>query len=141
MNDRVFFDTDIICYAFDLKEPAKREICEKLVKRVMNGEIAAFVSNQILGEVFNASVKKLGLSTDKAKIIVQTMIESEKWHKVDYTYNTINNAVEKFEQSRIPFWDLVIIETMKEHGISEIITENEGHFDRIPGIKVRNPLK
>ena len=96
MNDRVFFDTNIICYAFDLKEPAKREICEKLVKRVMNGEIAAFVSNQILGEVFNASVKKLGLSTDKAKIIVQTMIESEKWHKVDYTYNTINNAVEKF---------------------------------------------
>ena len=141
MNDRVFFDTNIICYAFDLKEPTKREICEKLVKQVMKGEIVAAVSNQILGEIFNASIKKLGLPVDKAMIIVQTIIESEKWDKVNYTYNTINNAVEKFEELKIPFWDLVIIETMKENGISVIVTENEGDFDRIPGIKVRNPFK
>ncbi len=141
MNDRVFFDTNIICYAFDLKEPTKREICKKLVKQVMKGESAATVSNQVLGEIFNASIKKLGLTTDKAKIIVQTIIDSEKWHKVDYTHSTVNNAVEKFEQLKIPFWDSVIVETMKENGISEIITENERDFDMIPGIKVRNPFK
>jgi predicted nucleic acid-binding protein len=141
MKDKLFFDTNILCYAFDLNEGAKRETCEKLIKKVLNGEIIGVVSNQILGETFNAAIKKLKISPEKARIMVQGIITSDKWEKVNYNYETINRATEKFEQLRIPFWDLVIAETLKENGLTEIITENEKDFEKFPGIKVNNPFK
>jgi predicted nucleic acid-binding protein len=141
MKDRVFFDTNIICYAFDLNESAKREVCEKLVKRVLNREILGVVSNQVLGEIFNAATEKLKVQPDKARILVQSIITSDKWEKVNYTHETINRAAEKFEELGVPFWDLVIAETIKENGISQIITENERDFRRVPGIKINNPFK
>lgn len=141
MKDKIFFDTNIICYAFDLNESFKRGICEKLIKKVLNGEIIGVVSNQVLGEIFNAATEKLGVSPDKAKILVQTITTSEKWEKVNYTYETINRAAGRFEQLGIPFWDLVIAETLKENGLNEIITENERDFRRVPGIKINNPFR
>lgn len=141
MNDEIFFDTNIICYAFDLREPAKRRVCERLIKQVLDGEIIGTVSNQVLGEVFNAAVNKLNLSPNQARIIVQGIIHSDKWHKTNYTQNTINSAAEKFERLGMRFWDLVISETMKENGVTEIITENEKDFLRISGIKITNPFK
>ena len=141
MKDKIFFDTNIICYAFDLSEPDKRAICEGLVKQVLGGEIAGVVSNQVLGEVFNAAVSKLKVAPDKARIMVRAMTESDKWQKINYTYETIDRAAERFEQLGVPFWDLVIAETLKENEITEIITENEKDFDKIPWINVRNPFK
>lgn len=140
MKDKIFFDTNIICYAFDLSETAKREVCEKLIKRVLNGEIVGVVSNQYLGEVFNAATKKLGVSPEKVRILVQAIISSEKWEKVNYTHETINRAAEKFERLGIPFWDLVIAETLKENGLNEIFTENEKDFRGFRGIKINNPF-
>ncbi|MDE1825802.1 MAG: hypothetical protein KGH61_04635 [Candidatus Micrarchaeota archaeon] len=69
------------------------------------------------------------------------IVESDKWQKINYTHDTINHAAEKFEQLGVPFWDLVIAETLKENDITEIITENGKDFDKIPWIKVRNPFK
>ena len=82
-----------------------------------------------------------GCPPEKARILVQTIITSEKWEKVNYTYETINRATERFEQLGIPFWDLVIAETLKENDLNEIITENERDFRRVPGIKINNPFR
>ncbi|MDE1845983.1 MAG: PIN domain-containing protein [Candidatus Micrarchaeota archaeon] len=141
MKDRLFFDANLICYAFDANEPAKRAICQDLIKQVLNNEIIGVVSNQVLGEIFNAATKKLKVTPHNAKIIVQAIIESDKWQKINYTHDTISRATERFEQSNVPFWDLVIIETLKENNVTKIITENERDFRGIQGIKVINPFK
>jgi predicted nucleic acid-binding protein len=78
---------------------------------------------------------------DKVRILVQAIIASGRWEKVNYTHETINRAAEKFEHLRVPFWDLVLAETIKENGMNEIITENEKDFRMVPGIKVNNPFK
>ncbi len=140
MNDEIFFDTNIICYAFDLNEPAKKEVCEKLIKKVMSGETVGVVSNQVLGEVFNLTTGKLGISPDKARIIIDTIVESEKWKKINYTGETISKAAQNFELMETHFWDLVISETMKENGIEAIFTENEKDFKNAEVI-VKNPFK
>lgn len=139
-GSKIFFDTNIICYAFDLNEPSKREACEELVKRVAKGELIGVVSNQVLGEVFNAATSKLKISPEDANIIVQTIIKSDKWQKINYSHETISRAAEKFERLRVPFWDLLITETMKENGIDTILTENEKDFNKVEGITVKNPL-
>ncbi len=140
MTDEVFFDSNIICYAFDLREPGKRGVCLELMKRVLNSEIRGVVSNQVLGEVFHATVRKFGLPADQAFTIIDGMFQSDKWKKVDYTCETIDRAARKSGQSRIQFWDAVILETMKENGIRKIITENVRDFAGISGIEVANPF-
>lgn len=141
MKDRIFFDANVICYAFDINEPAKREICQGMVREVLKGEIIGVVSNQVLGEIFNAAIKKLRVPPKEARIMVQGIIESDKWQKIAYTCETINRATERFEQLGVPFWDLVIAETLKENEIEKIATENERDFKGISGIKVINPFK
>lgn len=141
MSDRIFFDTNIICYAFDLAEPAKRKACERLLYDVFIGETAGVVSNQVLGEVFNASVAKLRMPADKVRVVVKSLILSEKWEKINYTANTIYRTIASSESGNVPFWDLLIAETMKENGVAKIMTENEKDFVGIPGIKVINPFK
>lgn len=141
MKDRLFFDTNIIYYAYDTSEPQKRKICQELLEKVFSGDIIGIVSGQILGELFNASINKLDIPLDKAKVIVQALITSERWEKINYDQRTIIRAISNFEDVKVPFWDLVISETMKENNITEIITENEKDFKKIRGINVINPFK
>ena len=141
MKDLLFLDTNIICYAFDLAEPTKRKACQKILEKAFSGEISGAVSNQVLGEAFNASVTKIRIPASKAAIMIKSLIASEKLEKVNYSHNTINRAVSNFETFGVPFWDLVIAETMKENGISKIVTENEKDFRKIPGIEIINPFK
>lgn len=141
MIDEILFDTNILCYAFNDADLAKRKICEKFVEEVFDGKISGVVSNQILIEFFNASTRRLGFPLDESKKIVKSLIISERWRKINYSYDTINRAIDNSERLNVPFLDLLIAETMKENGITEIITENEKDFIHISGIKVINPFK
>lgn len=141
MRDIRFFDTSILCYAYSTQDPDKRKVCERLVEKVFNGELNGAISNQVLGEFFNASVNKLLMPIDEVKVVVQYLITSDKWQKIDYTHKTIEKVIQRLSEPKAPFWDIVIAQTMKENGITEIITENEKDFNRIPGIKITNPFK
>ncbi len=141
MKDELFFDTNILCYAYDSTEPSKRKACEELVEQVFKGEVLGVISNQVLVELFNAYTRKLGVPQDKAIVIVKSLTVSENWRKIDYNHNTVDRALGRSEAFGAPFLDVLISETMKENGITEIITENERDFSRIPGIIVRNPFR
>ena len=65
---------------------------------------------------------------------------SENWLKINYNENTIRAALKSSFAFKSPFLDTLIAETMKDHGLNTIITENEKDFIKIPGIKVINPL-
>src|SRR5271170_5313406 len=140
MRDELFFDTNILFYAYDATEPSKRRVCEKLVKQALKGEINGVVSNQVLVELFNACTRKLGVPVDQANIIVKSLIVSKHWRKIDYSSITVNRALGNSELFKTPFLDVLMSETMKENGITQIITENEKHLSRIPGIKIINPF-
>ena len=141
MKDRIFLDTNIICYAWNKAEPAKRKICEKILEKGFSGEINYTVSNQVLGEAFNASVTRIKMPVEKAAIIIGSIVGAEKIEKVNYDYNTVNRAAKNFKESGVPFWDALIVETMQENGITTIMTENERDFRGIRGIKIINPFK
>jgi predicted nucleic acid-binding protein len=140
MKDEIFFDTNIICYAYDSTEPSKRKICERLVEQVFNGEISGVISNQILVELFNSLTRKLDVPVQKANIIVKALISSEHWKKINYSDYTVNKALNNSERYDVPFLDVLIAETMKENGVSKIITENEKDFRKIPVITISNPF-
>ena len=140
MKDESFYDTNILIYAYDLNEPRKRKLCKQIVKDVFSGRDVGVVSGQILVELYNSLTRKLAVPADSARKIVESFILSENWLKINYNENTIKAALKSSFAFKSPFLDTLIAETMKDHGLNTIITENEKDFIKIPGIKVINPL-
>ena len=96
MNDEFFVDTNILVYAFDLSEKEKRNKAKRIVEEVTKGKKNAFISNQVLGELFTVLTKKIvnPLHKTEAQIIVNGLIDSVHWKKVNYTFGTVSKAVE-----------------------------------------------
>ncbi len=141
MKDEMFFDTNILFYAYDLNEPVKRNSCLSLVEDAFKGRINAVISNQILVELYNAFTRKLGVAPATASIIVRSLIVSNNWKKLNYDDETVNRALRGCDVYGVQFPDSLIAETMRENSVSEIITEDIRHFSRFDGIVVRYPFK
>jgi predicted nucleic acid-binding protein len=137
-----FVDTNILAYAYDQTEKRRRKICSELVRAAFEGESNAYVSNQILGELFFVLTKKVAkpLSNKKASMIVRGFIDSQKWRKTDYNHSTIRRVLDDLDNLNVSFWDLLIAETMKEAGVSLLYTENTKDFDKIPWVSPVNPM-
>jgi len=143
MSDDVFFDTNIIAYAFDRSDEKKREPCQRLVRLGFQGDLSACISNQVLGELFLVLTKKVGrpLSKKVAGTIVRGFIDSPRWKKLNYTHLTVGRALADARTINAFFWDALIAATMRDSGATRLYTENEADFRKIPWVDVLNPLR
>ncbi|MBI2598274.1 MAG: PIN domain-containing protein [Candidatus Diapherotrites archaeon] len=137
-----FVDSNILVYAFDESEPKKRLIAKKIVEDITKGEKKGIVSNQVLGELFFALTKKIEkpLKKETAQIIINGLIDSVHWKKVNYSVHTVSKAIEISIKENLPFWDSIILETMLENKVFAILTENTKDFASRQ-IKAKNPFK
>ena len=80
MSNEVFFDTNVIAYAFDRSDERKRQRCQRLVRLGFEGDLSSCLSNQVLGELFQVLTKKVGrpLSKKVAGTIVRGFIDSPR---------------------------------------------------------------
>ena len=72
-------------------------------------------------------------------MIINDILNCPEFVKLIYNERTILKALSIKEEFKIPFWDSLIIATMKENGIYHIYTENIKDFN-IFGIKAINPF-
>ena len=142
MDNEFFVDTNILVYAFDESEKQKRAIAKKIVEETIQGSNKAFISNQVLAELFVALTQKIQnpVEKEKAQIIVNGFIDSIHWKKINYNANTVSKAMETSSKEKMHFWDAVVIETMLENKVYTILTENTKHFN-LKCIKAINPFK
>lgn len=131
-------DTNILVYAFDSAYPAKRQICKKIIEDIFIGKKLGAVTNQILAEFASATTMKIETPLKKkdAAAIVGSILMSENWNVLNYTGETVLQALE----SENPFWDALITQTLKRHNIKNIITENVKDFEGT-GLIAENPFK
>lgn len=141
MKGKIFFDSNILIYAYTHGEPAKCEKSKDLLRRAFEGEIEATISNQVIGELSRALITKFDVSVSEIESIIDDLNRYIGLNKVSYGPETIKTAVRYSDAYGVPFWDSVIAATMKENGIIEIITENDRDFSDIPEIQVTNPFK
>ena len=135
MKDEIFYDTNVLYYAYDLSEPEKRKTCKSLISKVFIGETKGVISNQVLVELYNALTRKLGVKSDTAKVIVDAFITSPNWQKISYNHMTVKAALSTCKAFGAPFLDSLITEIMKENGIDQIITEKRKGFYTDPRYK------
>ena len=142
MTDSVFVDTNILAYAFDTSDPAKRQVCKKLVGDAFRGTAVCAVSNQVLAELFVVLTQKIAkpLSRAEAGTIVKGFADSQAWTKLTYDSETVSRASATAAGAPNQFWDLLIAETMREGGVRRIFTENVRDFREMAWIEAVNPL-
>lgn len=136
------FDSNVLVYAYDVSERAKREVARGLLNGVWD-QGGGVVTLQNLSEFFVAVTGKVEkpIPVSNARTIISDILRSSRWLVIDRQARTMMRAIELVESTRAPYWDALIAACMIEHQVSVIVTENERDFRRIPGITVINPFK
>ena len=133
-----FFDTNILVYSVDGREPQKQKTALTLyAQAVMDGSFA--ISTQVLAEFYNATVKgqKPLLQRDEARIQVQTLARQRV---APTTAAMVVAATGHVERYQLQWWDAMVLEAALSVGASTLYSEDFQHGQRFGGVTVVNPF-
>jgi predicted nucleic acid-binding protein len=135
---KVFFDTNILVYAFDEKDKRKRTLCRSLLRRVSERELQGVLSTQVLQEFCVVGVKKLGMDPLFAKGVLASL---ERFEIVTVSPPLINEAIDCQVLFQLSFWDALVLAAAASARCETIWTEDFNPGQVMRGAKIENPLK
>jgi predicted nucleic acid-binding protein len=137
MSDRTFFDTNILIYADDKSEPAKRRSALGLIETHRRARTGV-VSPQVLQEYFVTVTRKLRLDPAIARRKVELLAE------FDVSSPEIPDILAAIDLHRlhgVSFWDALIIRTAKQAGCTMLLSEDMQEGREVDGLRIVNPFK
>ncbi len=138
MSDRIFLDTNVLVYAFDDSDPAKKNRSLEILEQV-GKQLQAVVSTQVLQEFYVAVLRKLKqpLSEDEAEGAVQHFA---KLPVVLIDKAMILSAVRTSRIHQLSLWDALIVQSATESGCRRLLTEDLQHGQRFGSLQIENPF-
>jgi len=138
-EDRVFVDTNVLVYAYDIDAGHKHQIALDVMKDLwLSGR--GMLSTQILQEFFVTVTGKLSLPLDVA-VAEEILKRLAKWEIVTNSMATVFAAIELHKRYRLSFWDSLIISAAIEGGAGTLLSEDLSDKQRIKGLVINNPFK
>ena len=122
MTPLVFVDTDVLVYAHDASQPAKRDVARALILDHL-GAGTLRTSTQVLAEYFSVVTGKGEIPLDAsaaARLIEQLPADVV----VAPGYSTLRAAARTCAAHGLSIWDALIVETAREAGAAELYTED-----------------
>ena len=137
-GDKVFLDTNIIIYAYDVSAKKKQEIAKKIMIDLWDSGLG-LISTQVLQEFFINVTRKIPkpLDVNLAKEIVEDLL---KWDIVVNDGESILEAIEIHLQHKYSFWDSMIIQAAIRSGAALLLTEDLPDGKIIHGVTIKNPF-
>ena len=137
MSDKTFIDTNVLIYAHDIDANAKHKIAKEVLRELWS-ERTGVLSAQVLQEFYVNVTRKIPspLSRDLARLVVSSYAI---WC-VETTPTEILAAFRIEDESRIGFWDALIVSSAAKLGATRILSEDLNAGQRIAGILVVNPF-
>lgn len=138
MKGKIFVDTNILVYAYDLDAGPKREVAAAIMKELWEQENGV-ISTQVLQEFYVNVTRKISnpLSKTEARSIIETYLY---WQVELNGPITVLSASEIEERYRLSFWDALIIAAASNANAHKIFTEDLNHGQTIEGILIENPF-
>lgn len=135
---KIFLDTNVIIYAYDISAGLKREKAQKILLDLWESG-QGLLSTQVLQEFFVSVTRKipqpLGLKT--AKQIVNDLLS---WDIVINDGDSILEAIELHSNHGYSFWDSLIIQAAIKGGASLLLSEDLSGGQTIRGVTIKNPF-
>ena len=137
MSVKSFIDTSVLVYAHDIDAGAKHQIAGTVLRELWS-ERTGVLSVQVLQEFYVNVTRKIPfpLSKDKARLVVSSYAI---WCR-ETTVDEVAAAFRIEDESRISFWDALIVSSAANCGATRILSENLNAGQRIAGILIENPF-
>src|SRR5712692_1169217 len=137
MKDRTFVDTNVLIDAHDVDAKAKHETAKSVLRKLWS-QRAGVLSLQVLQEFYVNVTRKIAspLPKDVARLVVNTYA---LWC-VETTPAEIATAFRIEDESRIGFWDALIVASAAKCGAVRILSEDLNAEQTIAGIRIENPF-
>ena len=137
MSALAFIDTNIIFYAFDRAEPAKRAVARQTLADLKEGGNGV-LSTQVLLETANGFTKKLKLAPADVASIIRAL--AGRYRCVELTAENISEAVDISAAHKTSIFDALLIAAAESVGCDTLLTEDLNHGQVICGVRIYNPF-
>jgi predicted nucleic acid-binding protein len=137
MNGKTFIDTNVRIYAHDIDAGEMHNIAKAIVTGLWTERNGA-LSPQVLQEFYVNARKKIPrpLSKESARLVVNTY---SIWC-IETTSIEISNAFRIEDESKIGFWDALIVASALKSGAGRILSEDINAGQAIAGVAIENPF-
>lgn len=142
-DGNTILDTNILVYAIDSSEGNKHDKAKRILQECFTGKQKFFVTTQILSEFFVAATTKIKkpIPVETASEIVESFVRFNFTPVLAAEPKNLVAAIHTHQTTQVHYWDCLIAETMKANGVFTIFTENTEDFQKISGIKAKNPFE
>jgi len=137
-ENRVFLDTNILIYAYDISAKEKHEKAQRILIDLWNSN-RGLLSTQVLQEYFVIVTQKMArpLAWNVAKGIVKDLLQ---WDVVVNDGDSILEAIELQSRHKYSFWDSLIIQAAIKGGASLLLSEDLAEGQIVHSVAIKNPF-
>lgn len=137
MSDKTFVDTNVLIYAHDVDAKAKHEVAKSILHDLWR-QRTGVLSLQVLQEFYVNVTRKIAspLPKEAARLVVNSYAI---WC-TETTPVEVATAFRIEDESRIGFWDALIVASAAKSGAVRILSEDLNAGQTIGGIRIENPF-
>ena len=138
MTARVFVDTNVLVYQFDIRTPEKQQRAQLWLDRIWETHTGS-VSFQVLQEFYAIVTRKLqpGLAPEVARRIVRALWA---WQPIVVEDRITMIAWADQDRFGLSWWDALIVAAARVAECSCVLTEDLQHGQDLDGVRVVNPF-
>jgi len=137
MSDKTFIDTNVLIYAHDVDAKAKHQVAKGVLRELWS-ERSGVLSMQVLQEFYVNMTRKIAKPLAKAE--ARLVVNSYSIWCVETTPAEIAAAFRIEDESRIGFWNALIVASAAKSGSARILSEDLNAQQKIAGIRIENPF-
>ncbi len=138
MSDRTFVDTNVLIYAHDVDAKSKHEVAKRVLSELWT-QRTGVLSMQVLQEFYVNVTRKI--PSPFAKDVARMVTSSYAIWCLETTPAEISLAFRIEDESRIGFWDALIVASAAKCGASRILSEDLNAGQMIAGVRIENPFR
>jgi predicted nucleic acid-binding protein len=137
MSGPDFLDTNIIVYAYDVKNPEKQRVARELLKSGIAGKLV--ISTQVLAEFAAALLHKVSPPAT-ADAVMRGLDALASIRLITPDGDLVRRAVEARISYGLHFYDCLIVAAAERAGCERIWSEDFNEGQKYFGVTIANPF-
>ncbi len=139
MTGKVFIDTNILVYAYDMSEPDKQEKALSCLDQLISLD-QGVISAQVLSEFFVTVTRKIPdkMSVNQTEERIKNFCQI--WPVLQLNEIIVMEAIRGAQDHSFSYWDSLIWATARLNQVAIIASEDYTSGSYIEGIRFFNPL-
>jgi predicted nucleic acid-binding protein len=138
MPGPVFVDTNVLVYAADDADPAKRDLARAWLATCWQRQCGR-VSTQVLNEFYTVVGRKFrtAVAAGDARAEIRRL---QAWRPWQIDHPTMETAWAVEARHRLHYWDALMVAAAQQQGCTLLLTEDLQHDLRIDTLRILNPF-